>query len=77
MSTEIQSLKPLNVVVLSEMPEQGTKEQGTNVVNLDLCQWRYSKNVIDKFNDYQTSIGKKCKMPYRWTQWQTSDNILN
>ena len=73
MSSENQPLRPINYVVLTEMPEQ----EEINVVNLDLCQWRYPKKVIDVYNDYQTSKGKKYKMPYRLTKWQDSNNILN
>ena len=75
MSSENQPLRPLNDVVLAEETTQVTEEEMTNAIDLNLCQWRYPKEVINRFNDYQTSVGKNCKIPYRWTKWQEPNQI--
>lgn len=74
MSAKIQSLKPLNDEVSNVVVAKTTEE--TNVINLDLCQWRYSIDAAKAYNKYQKSMGRKCRIPKCLTFWQSSDNIL-
>ena len=64
-----QPLRPINNNVLPE--------QKSNVIDLDLCPWRYPEEVIKKFNEDQEKESRKFRMPDSWSKWQNKKHYSN
>lgn len=64
-----QPLRPINDIVLPK--------ENDNVILLNNCPWRYTKEFIDKFNEDQEKANKEYRMPKTWANWQNKKHYSN
>ena len=65
------TLQPVN----NEIPN--VVQETTNIINLDLCDWRYSYDSVKAFNKYYENKGSTRRMAEYLTYWQTSKSVFN
>lgn len=64
MSTQQQTIKPLNI-------------EKSDIIDLEFCQWRYSRDAVNAYNQYYKEKGSTKRIPEYLTQWQKSKLVLN